>query len=193
MQILISKSSGIEAKSREVVENSPLKEKIEPLLSNPLLCEKVIRGTTTLSNCFGTASYILGIDTLVSVHWDGLDDAAFKMSGHYVLLDMNRPGYIGKMPMAHFIHDRMHETDKEASFLHLVAVSDPSAIDVGYKIQYTKLIHCAIYLGNIEGEEIIFHQYDYGGKFGFLPLKDYISRYYIPGRNLEIKFYKVNP
>ncbi len=183
-----------------LLRNSPLRERIDYLLDNQDLAYNVLgnyssKGGRVLvqSNCFGTALFVIGSQERFLEKFEPL---MHNLAGFYVgsIIDerasffpskLDGPGAIEPSFMKRFCDEDFDKVAKlnQGDLVYLAGLYG------GYHLQDPA--HALVYLGEVEGTEVAFHQDGQGQEFSFTALHEVIHRPYLQS-NLT-KFYRFNP
>lgn len=164
-----------EKEVEELVLGSPFAARMQYLSENQQLGRNQLHEGFT-PNCSGTVLFVINAEDLV---WGrtGKPRRGVPCSDGYgdeTLLPLSyRPGYVSMQHMMEllFEDDKVIETCKDDAINGIVVFSS-------YQKQKHRayVIHCGVYLGQAAGRDVMFHQYNKGGRFETMFVEDYLQR-----------------
>jgi hypothetical protein len=160
----------LDERIRKLAERSRFKKKIFPLLSDPELGSRPFKNGE-FSNCFGTTAYVLGINNLL---WYLHPEERFRSQDLIFPLKEDRPGYVAGRIIYMFLKDKTRVVKyEERTIDDIVSFGEIEPDELTHVNINLKLIHTGVYLGELNNEEIMFHQKGYGGEFKCIPVFEY--------------------
>lgn len=159
------------------------KEQLDRLIASSLFSDRIgpLRAHTEwgrkplnygqMSNCCGTVIYVIKAEHVIWRIWgrfvnEGVD---FGDAVYFPTELPRTPGYVGRRAMKEFLYGNGHvrEAEKENAKDSIVAFSPGRG---------SPPLHCGVYLGQIDGQDVMFHQDHAGVCFETLRVGEYLER-----------------
>ena len=157
-----------------LVEQSPFAERMLYLLKHSDLATTKIGIGESTSNCHGTTLYVIDEEQRILDFYNGrrgfiVGKFNYGNSVNIPLVEMNMPGYVGLINIAHFLKERGEEVDKKDAEGALVAFF--------FKNDGIRLaIHYGVYLGNYNGVDYMFDKKSCDGQFRVMAISKYTKK-----------------
>jgi hypothetical protein len=177
-------------------------EEFSPVYQRIMKLERAM--SLGFSNCFGVVPHVLEFEREVFDYWKRVcltqRVRERKLDWDYVKFPyIGNPGYIGPLPMELFLTESGVVRESGVEEASVVAFFDEldKGDNEGGKGQ---IIHAGVYLGEIHGEEYMFHQNGCGCKFELAQVQGYVGklafmegfrRYVKTVENPIVRFYRV--
>ena len=189
------------SETRHMAEQSHCAEKMLRLYDNPELGEYPIsppfryvspsvQSIGFWSNCYGTAAYILDLEDEIAEQCVNTHDPGPSNYDRwsYVLLpekSAGRPGYVGPKYMEKLIGSKtLSGTVRTPVAGDLVMFSAKPAL--------SQFEHCGVFIGVLNGCNVMFHQEDFGHPFQIGILEEYIAKLMETRKDVLPSFYRKN-
>ena len=186
--------------ARRMASELPFGERLLRLESNPQLGEEAIkspfryvspsvRGSDFLSNCYGTATYVLGLEDDILAYF--VESRADVLRTHpefnYTVFPdrlAEHPGYVGYKHMEEFLEKggRMSGAVREPLPGDLVMFSARPSL--------SRFDHSGVFVGVLNGCNVMFHQEDKGMPFRLGTVEDYAARLEETRQHVMPSFYR---
>lgn len=161
---------------RKFIEMSPYRYQILPLVENPELGRQSIYDGSEASGCWGTVIHVIGAEQIIlDMYQKDLESGEiicpFWVYDQITLHPLrHRPGHIGQRRMERFL---AQATSPVTSYENgdILALWNPPF----------GLCHSAVYLGESDGDHLVFHQGENGDAFRVEKMKVYVCKYFPSG------------